>query len=69
MSAYWFVLVLSVPRQMQITLSSLDSIPCRSHEIASDYHITWPLRCLPYATFKSESDIDLQDQDQIIKIM
>ena len=59
--------ILFVPRQMRITFSSLDSIPCRSHEIASEYHITWPQRCLPYATFKNESDLDLQDL--IIKIM
>ena len=36
-------------------------------EIASEYHIqvpvTWPWRCLPYATFKNESDLDLQDQN------
>ena len=55
MSAYCFVPVLSVPRQMWIALSSLDSIQCRSHEIALEYHITWPRRCLlPYATFKNE---------------
>ena len=23
----------------------------RSHEIATEYHIAWPRRCLPYATF------------------
>ena len=63
MSAYHFVPVLSVPRQMQITFSSLDPIPCQSIEIASEYHITWPRRCLPYATFKYESDLDLQDQN------
>ena len=42
---------------------SLNSIPCRSHEIASEYNIAWPRRCLPYTTFKNESDLDLQDQD------
>ena len=31
--------------------------------IASEYHVTWPRRCLTYATFKNESDLDLQDQD------
>ena len=61
---YWFVPVLSVPQQMQFTFSSLDSIPGRSHEIALKYHITWPRRSLPYATFKNESDLDLQDQDR-----
>ena len=55
---------MSVTRQMRITFSSLDSVPRRSHEIASEYHITWPRRCLLYATFKNESDLDLQDQDR-----
>ena len=54
---------MSVPRQMRMTFSSLDSIPCRSHEIASEYHITWPRLSLPNATFKNEIDFDLQDQD------
>ena len=48
---------------MGITFSSLDSISCWSHEIASEYHITWPRQCLSYATIKNESDLDLQDQD------
>ena len=64
---YWFVPVLSVSWQMQMTFFSLDPIPCQSHEIDSEYLITWPWRCLPYAIFKNESDLDLQDQ--IIKIM
>ena len=63
MSAYCFVPVLYVPRQMQITSSSLDSISFGSHKIASEYHITWPRRCLRYAAFKTESDLDLQDQN------
>ena len=48
---------------MRISFTNLDSIPCRSHEIASEYHITWPRQCLPYATLKNGSDLDLQDQD------
>ena len=59
MSAYCFVPILSVPQQMRITFSSLDSIPRRSHEIASEYHITWSRRC--YVTFGNESDLDFQD--------
>ena len=47
---------------MRITFSTLDSIPCRSHEIASEYRITWPRQCLPYATFENESDLDHQDR-------
>jgi len=69
---------------MQITFSNLDSISCRSHEIASEYHITWPRRYLPYATLKMKvilifkikiskimitQKCDLQDQEQIINIM
>jgi len=42
---------------------NLDSMPRRTHEIASEYHITWPPRCLLYSTFKNESNLDLQDQD------
>ena len=52
---------------MWITFSSLDSNPCRSLKIASEYHITLARRCLPYATFKNESDLDLQDQDDTKK--
>ena len=48
---------------MRITFSSLDSIPCRSHEIALEYHIAWPRRCLTCATFKNQSNLDFQDQD------
>ena len=57
----------------------IDSILCRSHKIASEYHITWTQRCLPYATFKMKvilifkikitQKCDFQDEDQIIKIM
>ena len=54
---------------MRITFSSLNSIPRRSHEIASKYHITWPRRCLSHATFKNESDLDLQDQDHTKNVM
>ena len=61
MFAYWFVPVLSVPQQMRITVSSLDSILCRSHEIALEYRITWPRRCLPYTRHLKIKD--LQDQD------
>jgi len=31
---------------MRVTFSNLDSILYRSHEIASEYHITWSRRCL-----------------------
>ena len=41
--------------------SSLDSIPCRSHEVASEDHIISPRRRIFYATFKNETDLDLQD--------
>ena len=29
--------------------------------MTSEYHIIWPRRCLPYATFKNKSDLDYQD--------
>ena len=35
--------------------------PGRSYEIASEYHKTWPRRCLPYATFENKTDLDVQD--------
>ena len=54
---------------MRITLSSLDSIPSRSHEIASEYHITWPRRCLPDTIFNNESDLDLLDQNHTKNVM
>ena len=69
MSAYCFVPVLSVLRQMLITFSSLDSILSRRHKIASEYHITWPRHCLPYVTFKNESDLDVQNQDHTKNVM
>ena len=53
----------AVPRQMRITFSSLDSIPCPRQEIGLEYHKTRPRRCLLYATFKNESDLDLENQD------
>ena len=49
-------------REFCITSFYLDSSLRRSHLIASEYHITLPRLCLPYATFNSESDLDLQDR-------
>ena len=54
---------------MRITFSSLDSILCRSYEIASRYLITWPRRCLPYVAFKNETDRDLQALDHTKNVM
>ena len=69
MTAYWSIPVLSVPRQMRITFSSLESIPCRSHEIASEYHIICFRQCLPDATFRRESDVGVQEQDHIKSVI
>ena len=62
---HWFVSVLAVPRQMRIAFGSLNSIPRWSHETASEYHITWPRRCLPYATFKNERDLEDKDRARL----
>ena len=59
---------MSIARQMRITFFSLDSIPCRSHEIALGYHIIWPPQWLPNATFKNETKLDLHPKNVIIKI-
>ena len=42
---------------MWIPFFSLDSIPCRSYKIASEYHITWPRRCLPSQGRRQLSEI------------